>query len=120
MRAPLPPRLPDRLPAYLPGRISVVADEDWDIDPQQVAALGIRTEFPRYGLDLLTRDVTIDPDRVRWLTERTTVRPLDSRHVHLVHHRGALYVVDGHHALAAHLITGAERIPARLLASSTG
>jgi hypothetical protein len=26
-----------------------------------------------------------------------------------------LYLVDGHHALAAHLITGAEAIPVKLL-----
>jgi hypothetical protein len=116
MRAPLPPLLPDRLPAYLPGRIVVVPDEHWDIGTDAVTSLGIRTELPRYGLDLRTRDVPIDPTRVRWLTERTTVRPLDARHVHLLHHRGVLHVVDGHHALAAHLVTGAERIPVRLVA----
>lgn len=117
MRAPLPSTIPDRLPAYLPGRISVVPDELWDLEQPAEAAFGIRIELPRYGMDLHTRDVPIDPERVRWLTERTTVRPLDARHVHLVHHRGGLFVVDGHHALAAHLLTGAERIPVRLLAS---
>lgn len=116
MRTPLPPLLFDRLPAYLPGRITVVPDEHWDLWSTQTRSLGIRIELPRYGLDLLTRDVPIDPARVRWLTERTTTRPLDARHVHLLHHRGSLHVVDGHHALAAHLITGAERIPVRLVA----
>lgn len=117
MRAPLPPTLPDRLPAYLPGRICVVPDDQWELDHDAVSPLGVRIELPRYALELWTRDVVIDPERVRWLTDRTTVRPLEGRHVHLVHHRGRLHVVDGHHALAAQLITGVERIPVRLLPS---
>ncbi len=116
MRAPLPSLLPDRLPAYLPGRIAVVPDELWDIGTEAMTGLGLRIEVPRYGLDLRTRDLPIDPLRVRWLTERSTTRPLGARHVHLLHHHGVLHVVDGHHALAAHLITGAERIPAKLVA----
>ena len=116
MRAPLPPLLPDRLPAYLPGRIAVVPDELWEPAADALTDLGIRIEVPRYGLDLRTRDVRIDPARVRWLTERTTTRTLDARHVHLLHHRGVLHVVNGHHALAAHLIIGSERIPAKLVA----
>jgi hypothetical protein len=116
MRAPLPPLLPDRLPAYLPGRIAVVPDEFWELRDTETTSLGIRIHLPRYGLDLRTRDVQIDPSRIRWLTERTTTRPLDARHVHLRHHRGFLHVVDGHHTLAAHLVTGSEHIPARLIA----
>lgn len=118
MRTPLPAMLPDRLPAYLPGRIIVVPDDAWELHGREGAPTGIRTRLPRYGLEVRTRDVQIRPDRVRWLTERSTTRPLDARHVHLVHHRGELYVVDGHHALAAHLATGSEHIPVKLLTST--
>lgn len=114
MRAPLPATLPDRLPPYLPGRITVVPDHAWDVGGDVVPS-GVRIALPRYGMDLLTRDVPIDPERVRWLTEQTTVRPLDARNVHLIARRGRLYVVDGHHALAAHLVTGREWLPARLV-----
>lgn len=113
MRAPLPRRLPDRLPDYLPGRIHVVADDAWpvlaDLEDDRVLST-----IPRYALDLRTRDVPIDIERVRWLAERVTTRPLEARHVHLVTHGTGLHVVDGHHTLAAHLATGAERIPVAL------
>jgi hypothetical protein len=113
VRAPLPGVLPDRLPDYLPGRIRVLAPEAWQI-PAVLPDDRVRTSIPRYALDLRTLDVPIDPDRVRWLAERSAVRALDSRHVHLVTHRTGLHVVDGHHALAAHLATGAETIPVAL------
>lgn len=111
---PLPPVLPDRLPAYLPGRIRVLDDEAWplgDADPDTA----VRTTLPRYALDLRTRDVAIDPDRVRWLVERVSTRALASRHAHVVPRAEGLYVVDGHHALAAHLATGADRVPVKLV-----
>lgn len=112
MRAPLPAVLPDHLPDYAPGRIMVVPPEDWAMD-RQTERLGVASEIPRYALDVWTERTDIDPERVRWLVERSTVRSLDSRHVHLVTWLGRLHVVDGHHALAAHLITGADRIPVR-------
>lgn len=113
MRAPLPETLPASLADYLPGRVVLVPAADWSVPPSD-PALGVRTALPRYGLELRTLDLPIDDQRVRWLTERTTVRPLDTRLVDVVHHRGVLHVVAGHHELAAHLITGAERIPVRL------
>ncbi|MCC5947599.1 MAG: hypothetical protein JJT89_04005 [Nitriliruptoraceae bacterium] len=113
MRAPLPRSLPSSLADYLPGRLVVVPDELWDV-PEVDPGTGVRTQLPRYGMELRTREVGIDPERVRWLTERATVRPLDGRIVDLVHHRGRLHVIDQHHELAAHLITGSERIPVRL------
>jgi hypothetical protein len=114
VRSSLPAVLPDRLPDYAPGRIVVCPAERWpDLGPLDRS--GIRTEIPRYGLDLRTLRVDIDPDRVRWLVERVTTRQLDQRHVHVVNHRGLLHLVDGHHALAAHLVTGSERIPVKLV-----
>jgi hypothetical protein len=113
MRAPLPTTLPDSLADYLPGRVVVVPASDWSV-PDSDASTGVRTALPRYGLELRTLDVPIDEQRVRWLTDRATVRPLDTRLVDVVHHRGVLHVVGGHHTLAAHLITGAERVPVRL------
>lgn len=113
MRTPLPLVLSDRLPDYLPGRIRVLAVEAWPV-PTVVPDDVVRTSIPRYALDLRTLDVAIDPARVRWLAERSTVRALDQRHVHIVAHRTGLHVVDGHHALAAHLATGAETVPVAL------
>jgi hypothetical protein len=83
--------------------------------PEGRSRAGVRTSIPRYALDLRSERAAIDPDRIRWLVERSATRPLSARHVHVVHHGGVLYVVDGHHALAAHLVTGAERIPIRLV-----
>jgi hypothetical protein len=111
--APLPPVLPDRLPAYLPGRIRLLADDAWRV-PADLEDDRVRTAIPRYALDLRTQDVPLDVDRVRWLAERATVRPLAARHVHLVSHGPGLHVVDGHHALAAHLACGSERLPVLL------
>ena len=91
----------------------MVAPVSWrvpDVDGDDL----VLTDLPRYALDLRTLDVPIDPERVRWLADRATVRTLERRHVHLVTHRAALHVVDGHHALAAHLVTGAERLPVAL------
>jgi hypothetical protein len=110
VRAPLPGVLPDRLPDYLPGRIRVLAPGAWQV-PAVLSDDLVRTSIPRYALDLRTLDVPIDPERVRWLAERSTVRALERRHVHLVTHRTGLHVVDGHHALAAHLATGADTVP---------
>lgn len=114
MRTPLPRVLPDHLPDYLPGRIRAL---DPSLAPpfEGFTSLGVATTLPRYGMDLVTLEVGIDPDRVRWLTERTTTRPLEARHAHLTSWRGLVHVVDGHHALAAHLATGGERIPVKLV-----
>lgn len=115
MHAPLPTTLPERLTAYLPGRIHVVDEALWPpFDAYE--RTGVVTTLPRYGMDLRTTVETIDPDRVRWLTERSTTRPLAARHAHLTSWRGTVHVVDGHHALAAHLATGGQRIPVRLVA----
>lgn len=116
MPVPLPPVLPDRLPDYLPGRIRVVADDAWPLDDVDDDGV-VRTTLPRYGLHLRTRDVTIDPDRVRWLAERASTRALATRHAHVVPRPEGVYVVAGHHALAAHLATGGERIPIKLVAA---
>lgn len=113
MLAPLPTVLPDRLPDYLPGRIRVLGDDVWPI-PAELADDRVRSVIPRYALELRTLDVPIDVDRVRWLVERVTTRPLEVRHVHLVSHGVGLHVVDGHHALAAHLASGTERLPVML------
>ncbi len=121
----LPAVLSDHLPDYAPGRITLVTPEAWplhDVDrpdeggaPGTRLGIGIRTTIPRYALELRTARAGVYPDRVRWLVERSATRPLSARHVHLVHHRGLLHVVDGHHALAAHLAVGSDRIPVRLL-----
>jgi hypothetical protein len=105
--------LPDRLPDYLPGRIRVLPHDAWRL-PDHLADDRVRTSLPRHGLDLRTLDVPIDVERVRWLAERCTTRPLEARHVHLVSHGTGLHVVDGHHALAAHLAAGTDRIPVKL------
>lgn len=114
MRAPLPEVLPDRIEDYAPGRIVVVSEDEWPI-AGELENTGVRTTIPRYALDVRTLPVRIDPERVRWLTERVTTRPLDARHVHLTMHQGLLYLVKGHHTLAAQLITGAEHIAVRLV-----
>jgi hypothetical protein len=114
MRTPLPTLLPDHLPDYAPGRIVVVSPDDWPV-PQRCETMGLRTVIPRYALHLRTARASIDPERVRWLTERVATRPLEARHAHVMRYRNVLYLVDGHHALAAHLITGAEAIPVRLV-----
>jgi hypothetical protein len=112
----LPKVLPDHLPDYAPGRITLVSPEAWPL-PAMDARTGIPSSIPRYALDVRSARAHIDPDRVRWLVERSATRPLSSRHVHLAHHRGQLFAVDGHHALAAHLVTGSERIPVRLVSA---
>lgn len=113
MLAPLPRSLPDHLPDYLPGRIRLLADHAWRV-PSELDDDRVRTAIPRYALDLRSLDVAIDPERVRWLAERATTRPLETRHVHLVSHGPGLHVIDGHHALAAHLASGTERLPVLL------
>lgn len=114
MRAPLPTVLPDRIEDYAPGRIVVVPEDEWPIEGP-LETTGVRTSIPRYALDVRTLPVAIDPERVRWLTERVTTRPLDARHVHLTMHQGILYLVKGHHTLAAQLITGADHVAVRLV-----
>jgi hypothetical protein len=114
MRTPLPAVLPSYLPDYAPGRIAVRTQDEWML-PTELETTGIRITIPRYALDVVTLRTDIDPDRVRWLAERVATRPLDARHIHLVRHRGILHLVDGHHALAAHLVTGAELLPVRLV-----
>lgn len=114
MRAPLPAVIPDRIEDYAPGRIIVVPEDEWPITVP-LETTGVRTSIPRYALDVRTLPIRIDPERVRWLTEKVTTRPLDARHVHLTMHQGLLYLVKGHHTLAAQLITGAERVAVRLV-----
>lgn len=112
--APLPRELPDRLPDYLPGRIRTLDPALWP-PFEDYEQLGVTATLPRYGMDLATTNPVIDPDRVRWLAERTTTRPLAARHAHLTTWRGIVHVVDGRHTLAAHLATGGERIPVKLV-----
>jgi len=113
----LPPALPDRLIDYAPGRIHEVSADAWPL-VAIIDRVGVSSEIPRYALEVLTARVDIDPERVRWLAEESSVRLLHSRHVHLATHQGRLHVVDGHHALAAHLATGADRIPVRLVTAA--
>lgn len=110
----LPPELPDRLTDYAPGRIVEVAEAAWPI-VEVHDRVGITSTIPRYALEVLTARTDIDPERVRWLASGSSTRPLTNRHVHVVHHRARLHVVDGHHALAAHLAAGSDRIPVRLV-----
>lgn len=104
---------PTRLSDYAPGRITVVAPERWDV-PSHLEPSGVLIELPRYALDVRVADDAIDPERVRWLTRRSATTPLETRPVHLLLHRGALYVVGNRHVLAAHLAVGCERIPVHL------
>lgn len=113
----LPPHLPDRLVDYAPGRVLEVDDQDWPILEVR-DRVGITSSIPRYALEILTTRTDIDPARVRWLVEGSSTRPLQNRHAHVVHHRARLHLVDGHHALAAHLAVGSERVPVRLVTPS--
>ncbi|TVR22585.1 MAG: hypothetical protein EA387_08510 [Nitriliruptor sp.] len=110
----LPADLPDRLTDYAPGRIVEVAPTAWPILEVR-DRVGITSSIPRYALEVLATPTEIDPERVRWLVDGSSTRPLTNRHVHVVHHRARLHVVDGHHALAAHLAAGSDRIPVRLV-----
>jgi hypothetical protein len=113
----LPPELPDRLTSYAPGRIVEVAAAAWPIVEVR-DRVGITSTIPRYALEVLTVRTDIDPERVRWLASGASTRPLANRHVHVVHHRARLHIVDGHHALAAHLAAGSDRIPVRLVTAA--
>ena len=113
----LPPDLPTSLVDYAPGRIVPAEPDSWPIRAVH-DRIGVVSTIPRYALELLTLRTDIDPERVRWLVDGSSTRPLTNRHVHLVHHRARLHVVDGHHALAAHLAAGSDRIPVRLVTPS--
>jgi hypothetical protein len=110
----LPDPLPRSLSHYAPGRIVEIPDDQWPIIEVR-DRVGVTSAIPRYALEIRTVAVELDPERVRWLAATTAPRPLADRHVHVVTHRGRLHVVDGHHALAAHLAAGTERIPVRLV-----
>jgi hypothetical protein len=109
MRARTHAHLPADLAAYAPGRIHPVERDDWTV-PDTLTPTGVLIELPRYALELRTRETAIDPARVCHLLDRAAVRPIETRPVHVTMHRRALYVVGGHHELAAHLANGAERI----------
>jgi hypothetical protein len=109
MRARTLIHLPTDLAAYAPGRIHPVDPADWSV-PDGLARTGVLIELPRYALDLRTRETAIDPERVRRLLDGAAVRPIETRPVGLTMHRRSLYVIGGHHELAAHLAGGAERI----------
>ena len=113
----LPPELPTSLVDYAPGRIVPADPVSWPIRAVH-DRIGVVSTIPRYALELLTLRTDIDPERVRWLVNGSSTRPLPNRHVHIVHHRARLHVVDGHHALAAHLAAGSDRIPVRLVTPS--
>jgi hypothetical protein len=108
--------LPNRLTAYLPGRITLVPSDEW---PAALAGpfdrTGVRTTIPRYALELRTRRDEVEPDRVRQLADGSTIRTLETRLVAVCSHRGHLWVVGGHTALAAHLAAGTDEIPIRLV-----
>lgn len=113
----LPEPLPRSLAQYAPGRIIEIADAQWPIIEVR-DRVGVTSTIPRYALEVRTVALELDPARVRWLAATTSPRSLAERHVHVVTHRGRLHVVDGHHALAAHLAAGTERIPVRLVTPS--
>ncbi|MTV24818.1 hypothetical protein FTX61_05210 [Nitriliruptoraceae bacterium ZYF776] len=113
-RTPLPPVLPTSLVDYAPGRIHLLPPERWPLRDARIEPTGVRIEVPRYALQVWTEVAEVDPERVRWLTERTTTRPLEARNIHLVPHTVGTLLCDGHTALAAHLATGSDHIPARL------
>lgn len=116
MYPPLPAVLPTRLTAYLPGRLQLVPAEAWpDALGGPFARVGVRTTIPRYALDLRTGVDEVDPARVRWLAQGSTIRTLATRHVHLTAYQGLLWIVDGHTALAAHLAAGSDEVPVRLI-----
>lgn len=116
MYPPLPAVLPDRLTAYLPDRLHLVPSEEWPAAlTGRFERTGVRTTIPRYALDLRTQKDVIDPDRVRWLAQGSAIRTLATRHVHLTAHKGVLWIIDGHTALAAHLAAGTDDIPIRLV-----
>ncbi|MFA9444641.1 hypothetical protein [Egicoccus sp. AB-alg6-2] len=110
MNLHVPEQLPSALPDYLPGRIHVVEPERWPTGAW--VTNGVRVSVPRYGLEVFVRNADIDPERVRWHTRRT-VHPLEASYVSLLHDR-RLYVLKGHHVLAAHLAAGSDRIPVQL------
>lgn len=114
IRTPLPADLPTSLLDYAPGRIHPLPAERWPLRDLEVEPTGVRIEVPRYALEVWTEQTEVDPDRVRWLTERTTTRPLEARNVHLVPHTVGTLLHDGHTALAAHLVTGSDHVPARI------
>lgn len=117
MYPPLPAVLPTRLTAYLPDRLRLVPAEAWpDALCGPFARTGIRTTIPRYALDLRTGIDEVDPARVRWLAQGSTIRTLATRPVHLTTHQGVLWVIGGHTALAAHLAAGSDQLPVRLVA----
>ncbi len=113
----LPPHLPTSLLEYAPGRIIPADPATWPVIEVN-DRVGVVSTIPRYALEVLTLRTDIDPERVRWLVNGSSTRPLTNRHAHLVHHRARLHVVDGHHALAAHLAAGSDRIPVRLVTPS--
>ena len=116
MYPPLPAVLPSRLTVYLPHRVHLVPSVEWPSSlTGRFERTGVRTTIPRYALDLRTQKDDIDTDRVRWLAQGSTVRTLATRHVHLAAHRGVLWIIDGHTALAAHLAAGSDDIPIRLV-----
>lgn len=117
MYPPLPVVLPDRLTAYLPDRLHLVPSEEWPAAlTGRFERAGVPTAIPRYALELRTQKDDIDPARVRWLAQGSTIRTLGTRHVHLTAHKGMLWIIDGHTALAAHLAAGTDNIPIRLVA----
>lgn len=121
MYPPLPAVLPTRLTAYLPDRLQLVPAEAWpDVLSGPFARAGVRTTIPRYALDLRTQVDEVDPARVRWLAQGSTIRTLATRHVHLTTYQGLLWIVDGHTALAAHLAAGSDELPVRLVTRVDG
>lgn len=116
MPTTLPAVLPARLTAYRPGRIALVAAAAWpSVLDGPFEPGGVRITVPRYALDLRTCRDDVDPHRVRWLADGSTIRPVTTRTVPMVPYRRSLWVVGGHTVLAAHLAAGTEDIPVRLL-----
>jgi len=120
MHAPSTNLLPDRLTAYAPGRITEVPVAAWPAALDgAVATGGVRTTIPRYGLDVYASDHPVVPDEVRAWSARLSVADASDLDVAVANHAGRLWVVGDRALLAAHLASGTQRIPVRIVVPTT-
>ena len=115
LTAPRLETLPTHISAYAPSRITAVPTDAWPaaLVPND-SADGVETMIPRYGLDVLARDLPVDPNLVREHLLATDP-PLATRRVRLTTYAGRLWVLTDRSVLAAHLAAGTDPIPVRLV-----
>lgn len=115
LTAPRLELLPTRIADYAPGRITEVPASAW---PALLAEPdgdgGVDTTLPRYGLDVLARDLPLDPHHVHALIVAADP-PLATRRVRLTTYAGRLWVLADRSILAAHLAAGTDPLPVRLV-----